>query len=98
MYSKTTTKQLREEKKNEKKGFEQNPLNGHTIPNALTNGSQKNSVNANNSTSTSNKNTTCTMINSYNTHSVDANSLPSSSSSLLMPQAYLPKYVEKSLR
>ncbi|XP_046812201.1 uncharacterized protein LOC124421301 [Lucilia cuprina] len=74
---------------NGKMCLEQKHVNGQTVSNALTNGSHKNNANkVSNTTTTNIKN---------NKHSVDVNSL-SSPSSFLTPQAYLPKYVEKSFR
>ncbi|XP_065356909.1 nicotinate phosphoribosyltransferase isoform X2 [Calliphora vicina] len=92
MNGKTSTQQHSAVQANGNKCLEQKHVNGHTVSNALTNGSHKNNGNANTTT----KNTTTTTMN--NKHSVDVNSLSSSSSSLLTPQAYLPKYVEKSFR
>lgn len=88
MNGKTSTQQHSAVQTNGIKCLEQKHVNGHTVSNALTNGSHKNNGNANT--------TTTTTMN--NKHSVDVNSLSSSSSSLLTPQAYLPKYVEKSFR
>ncbi|KAM7351463.1 nicotinate phosphoribosyltransferase isoform 2-T8 [Cochliomyia hominivorax] len=77
------------------KCLEQKHLNGHSVTNALINGSHKNNTNANSINKTNNS-STATL---NNQHSMDVNSLSSSiSSSLLTPKAYLPKYVEKSFR
>lgn len=90
---------------NGKKSLDQKYLNnGHNNTNALINGSPKNNTNATNNshiTNINSKNNTASMNNKL---SEDFNSLSSStnntstSTSLLMPQAYLPKYVEKSFR